>query len=230
MNNVGSNNMSTFLSIILMLFLLACNNGQRNEKPNSSYTRIDTLIKHDTVYIYPTGSKRDWQEGFGLTHEPDKDSIWYKPVSYYLSDNECSGLAYEFYYGRLRPSDDGITDELLKLATTENKKLRPFYRWCLNKTIVIQDGALVEHTGVPARKYAEKFPKEFFDYMDSDTTGERLNDWISTISYSGFYESDDYEKGKEIQQKMAKKMKSNCRNCDDKTMKRIDKFTKDCFH
>lgn len=220
--------MKTLLLITSTLSFSACN-LQSNKKTNSNNTEIDTLLKRDTVHVYQKSNERDWQEGFGLTHDPDKDSIWYKPSSYYLSDKECSGLASDFYYGRLRPSDNGVTDELLKLATTDNKKLRPFYRWCLNKTIVIEDGALAEHTDVPARKYAEKFPNEFFNYVDIDTSGEKLKDWVGSISYSGFYDQDDYERPNEIQQRMAKTMKSNCKDCNDQIIRRIDKFTKDCF-
>jgi hypothetical protein len=140
-----------------------------------------------------------------------------------------SVLALAFYYGRLKPSDDEVTDRLLELAATDNQKLRPFYRWCLNKTIVIQDGALGEHTGVPARKYAEKFPKEFFEYMDYDTTGEKYTDWVNSILYSGFYDKDDYKKPQDIRNRMSKTMKRNCNNCSDQFKKRIDKFAADCF-
>ena len=221
--------MKNLLLIILTLITFACTNKQTDRKSiNNNNSRFDTVIIHDTVFI--SNNKNDWQEGFGLTHEPDKDTIWYKPVNFYITDKECSGLSIDFYFGRLRPSDDYVTDELLKLAITDNKKLRPFYRWCLNKTIVIQDGALGEHTGIPARKYAEKFPKEFFEYMDIDTSGQKLIDWIGSISYSGFYDEDDYEKPKLIQHRMAQTMKLNCKNCDKKTINRIDIFTIDCFN
>jgi hypothetical protein len=220
--------MQILLSIILTVPFLACSYRQGNT--TIATTKIDTFRKHDTSQFSPENNLRDWQQGFGLTHNPDKDSIWFKPVSYYLSDKACSKLASDFYYGRKSPADDDITDELLKLASIDNKKLRPFYRWCLNKTIIIQDGALAEHTGVPARQYAEKFPIEFFAYMDIDTTGEKLSDWIASISYSGFYDLDDSRKPKEIQQKMAHTMKSHCKDCDEKTISRIDKFTNDCFN
>ena len=75
---------------------------------------------------------------------------------------------------------------MLSLVTTNDNNLRPFYRWCLNKTIQIEDGALAEYTGIPARQYAEKFPKEFFEYMDYDTTKEKYGDWVGSISYSGY--------------------------------------------
>jgi hypothetical protein len=186
----------------------------------------------DTLSLFERGKaidSKDWQTGFGLTHDANKDTIWYKPVSYYLTDKECSGLAVDFYYGRLRPSDNGVTDELLKLATTDNDRLRPFYWWCLDKTIAIQDGALGEHTGIPARRYAEKFPKEFFQYMDSGSGAEKYNDWVGAIQYSGFYDIDDYNKPNEIGLRMAKTMKANCKYCDEKTVKQIEKFANQCF-
>ena len=221
--------MKTLLLITLTIVTFACRNRQTDTTPFSEgNTRKDTVIKHDTAFI--ASNNYDWQVNYGLTHNPDKDTIWYKPVNFYITDKDCSGLAIDFYFGRLRPSDDGVTDELLKLATTENKKLRPFYRWCLNWTIAIEDGALGEHTGIPARRYAEKYPKEFFEYMDFDTSGQKESNWIGSISYSGFYDQDDYKKPKEIQERMAQAMKQNCKNCDTKTLNRIDKFTKECFN
>lgn len=217
--------MNTSILLIITFTLFACNSSPASHK--IIQTKTDTIIKHDTIIA--NLNNRNWQEDFGLTHDPEKDSIWFKPVSYYLNDKNCSGLASDFYYGILRPSDDGTTDELLKLATSDNNKLRPFYRWCLNKTIIIQDGALGEHTGVPARKYAEKFPQEFFSYMDIDTSGEKYNEWIGTIEYSGFYDNEDWRKPSEIRQRMVNTMKKNCYDCNKKIIARIEKFAKDCF-
>lgn len=221
--------MKTVLTTILTLTFFACVNKQEeNNLATNDSEKRDTVIIHDTIFI-PNDNARNWQEGFGLTHNPDKDSIWFKPASYYLSDKECSGLARDFYYGELCPSDNGMTDELLKLATTDNIKLRPFYRWCLNKTIALQDGALGEHIGIPARKYAEKFPKEFFEYIDIDTDHGKYNDWLGSIEYSGFYDIDDYKNPKAIELRMLKTMKANCKNCDSTIIKRIEKFAKECF-
>lgn len=171
----------------------------------------------------------DWQEGFELTHNIDRDSIWNKPVRFYLENKQCNQTAKDFYFGKYRPTDDPKSAELLSLVTTDNHDLRPFYRWILNKTILIQDGALAEYTGVPARKYAEKFPKEFFEYMDYDKSGEKYLDWKNAILYSGFYDLDDYKNSKKIRYNLIKTMNSNCIDCDKKMIWRIDKFAKDCF-
>ena len=187
----------------------------------------DTIYIHDTIPVLKPVD--DWQKGFGLTHDPEADSIWFKPVSYYINDKNCSGLAVDFYYGRLRPSDDGATTELLKLAATGNDKLRPFYRWCLNKTILVQDGALAELTGIPARIYAEKFPNEFFAYMDIDSSGEKINDWIAAIAYSGFYDEDDHKNATAIRKRFSNTMISHCYSCDKKMLERIDSFATRCF-
>jgi len=220
--------MKLLISIIIVTMVVSCNSGVVDKSASANTIKVDTFIIHDTIYIGEDHNP-DWQSGFNLTHEPDKDSIWGKPVSYYLNDKECVSIAFEFYHGYFRPSDNGATDELLKYAATDNNKLRPFYRWCLNMTIQISDGALGEHVGVPARQYAEKFPMEFFQYMDYDSTGEKYKEWISAISYSGFYDGDDPEKPKEIRDRLIAKMKKNCNNCGDQIRKRIDKFAKDCF-
>lgn len=212
--------------MFVFIFFAFCSNKRSNTNNAQQKVSTDTIIKHDTIYLNYISN---WQEGFGLTHDPDEDTIWYKPVSYYIFDKKCSGLARDFYYGELRPSDNGMTEELLKLASTDNNKLRPFYRWCLNKTIQIQDGALAEYTGVPARQYAEKFPVEFFEYMDYDTTGSKYLDWVGAICYSGFYEKDDYKNPKDIRRRMVQAMKANCPNYSKRLNKRIVKLAKDCF-
>jgi hypothetical protein len=219
--------MSKFpLLIFSLLLLIACSDKEAKTENLSEIISVDTVIKHDTVYI---NNDSDWQEGFGLTHEPEKDSIWRKPVKFYIDNKNCSPIAIDFYFGEFRPTDNRTTATLLSLATTNDSSLRPFYRWCLNKTIQIQVGALAEYTGVPARRYAEKFPKEFFEYIDIDTTKGKYNDWVDAISYSGFYDQDDYKKASDIKKRLITTMKSNCNNCSRQFLNRIDQFAADCF-
>ncbi len=225
---VGSNSMKALQILLSFVIFIACTNKQADKNVSEFQIKTNEL-KSSQDTISKELISNNWQDGFGMTHNPEIDSIWFKPVNYYLNDKNCSGLARDFYYGELRPSDNGMTEELLKLSTTKNNKLRPFYRWCLNMTIIIQDGALGEYTGVPARKYAEKFPREFFEYMDSDTSKERYNEWVGSIEYSGFYENDDYKKPQEIKNRMIKAMKANCDNCDVEINTRIEKFAEDCF-
>jgi|GEM_PF-910121 len=214
--------------LLLLAFLTSCTNS-KTQKTNTS-TCTDTLYIHDTVHIHDIYStEHNWQEDFNITQNPEVDSIAGKAVLFYIENKECSGLAYDFYDGRLRPSDNGATSELLKLAYSSNKDLRPFYRWILQKTIDIQDGALGEYTGVPARKYAETYPEEFFKFMDEDSSGQRIEDWIGSIEYSGFYDYDDWRKPKKVRQEFINKMKQNCKEEDEKIYDRIEKFGLECF-
>ena len=216
-----------FLKLFVVIaFFHAC-----AEKPYSKPKRFvfkDTILVRDTVIMYPP--EKDWQQMLNLSHDPDVDTVAGKPVNYYLKDSSCSGLASDFYYGFLKPSDNGTTDELLKLACSPNSKLRPLYRWCLEVTISISDGALAEHVGDPARKYAELYPEEFFGYMDNDTSGRRYDDWVEAINYSGIYENEDHEKPKLVAANVVRNMKKNCKGCDSREMKRIEAFATHCFH
>jgi hypothetical protein len=210
----------------IAFFLFACNDKQNNKPVITEKPHADTIIKHDTVYI---NNDQHWQEGLGLANDPEMDSVWGKPVKFYTDNPKCSPLAIDFYAGQLRPTDNNTTAALLSLATTDDNTLRPFYRWCLNSTIEIADGALWEMTGLPARQYAEKFPGEFFEYMDRDTTNSTYNNWTTQISYSGFNNIDDPKKPKAIRNRLTAKMKLHCTNCSQALLKRIDKFAMDCF-
>lgn len=210
-----------------LLLFIGC--GPSKQRPNSQAISSgkDTVVIHDTVYIN-SHNNGDWQKGFGLTHDPDKDSIWGKPVSYYLKDKECNAITFDFYYGYFRPSDDGATTELLKLACTDNNKLRPFYRWCLNKTLIVSDGALGELVGVPARQYAEKFPDEFFEYMDYEKSGERYEMWVDAIQYSGFFDYPEYDNDGDLVNALYLRMSKNLKDKTEANLKRVKKFATDC--
>lgn len=55
-------------------------------------------------------------------------------------------------------------------------------------------------------------------------------DWTAAISYSGFYEQDNYEQTGKIRNAFADKMKQQCGNCSQDWVVRIEKFVGDCFH
>jgi hypothetical protein len=216
-------------SIVLAatLLLISCGRGMEPEKDSTVIARRDTVVMRDTIRIVP--QLRDWQKGFGLTNDPEKDSVWGKPVSYYIQDSACSWTAKDFYYGAFQPDDGGATHDLLAHVYTDNDKLRPFYRWCLTKTIHVADGALWELLGDPARRYVEKFPQEFFTYVDHDTTGEREKEWAGAIGYSGSYRYEDYRRPDLIRKNLLTAMKNNCRYCDAKVISRIEEFARSCF-
>ncbi len=226
-NSPNENIRIGFLFVSFFLIFSSCKNNNNLNKLKE--IRIDTIYVHDTIVI---NEKYDWQD-FGLTHDINIDTIWHKPVSYYFNNKNCSPISKDFYLGAFRPSDDYTTDALLELACTNDNSLRPFYRWILNKTLYLSDGALAEHTGIPARKYAEKYPKELFVYFDSDSSSsKKYNNWTREISYSGYYDTENSQNpnNRTISNNMARVMKSNCKDCDATLIIRIEKFATDCFN
>jgi hypothetical protein len=216
--------MKTPMCIVTLILVAACGDRQGHTNfPQAGHN--DTVVKHDTAFY----ENHDWQQSFNLTHDPELDSIGGQPVKFYIGNPNCSPIAIDFYLGQFRPTDNHTTAALLSLATTDDNQLRAFYRWCLSKTIDIQDGALAEYTGVPARQYAEKFPKEFFAYMDQDTTGHRYADWVEAISYSGYYDKENYKNPQDIGERLSRVMKENCKKCSAQLEQRIHKFAADCF-
>ena len=192
-------------------------------------SKITEIKKKDIIEENRNEIEETWQEGFGLIHVIDLDTISGKPFRYYLESKNLDSTALKFYLGVYSPTDEPETSRLLSLVETKNDTLRPLYRWILEKTIQIQDGALAEYTGVPARKYAEKYPKEFFEYIDNDKTGNKYYNWCNSISYSGFYNYENYENPNEIREQTIKIMTQNCNKCDAYYRMKIEKFANDCF-
>ena len=66
-------------------------------------------------------------------------------------------------------------------------------------------------------------------FLTTENKKEKYQDWVDAISYSGFYDIDDYQKSKDIRNRLKTKMKMNCIGCSEETIHRIDIFAKDCF-
>ena len=217
------------LALIFICSALGCTSGegglsQKLEQTQSKDTiRIkDTLWLRDTIYLK---ADPDWQKYFEISHDPHTDSIWGQTVDYYISDPECDALAFDFYYGTFRPADNASTAELLQLVISPNDKLRPFYRWCLQKTMEIADGALGEYPGEPARLYAERYPKEFMDYMYAQPDSSSYYTWVSLIAFSGLHEF-NYDANQSFEE-VRKRMRQACADCTEEEIAWIDRFATD---
>jgi len=210
---------------IVAFFIISCSKKTKSDLKNSDAVPMSRAsIQKQTVSNATTNY--NWQVSFKLTHNSSVDSVNGKPVKFYIENKKCDSLAIAFYLGSFRPSDDEATEKLLALTQTDDLNLRPFYRWILDKTIEVSDGALAEYVGIPARKYAEKFPKEFFTFMDKNATENRYDNWTEAISYSGFYENEEYKNPKLIREHLESIMLKNGSN---KLKNRIAKFSLDCF-
>ena len=206
---------------VVIVFLSCNSNSSTNQTsvPDSTESRIfstnDTIQKPKTI----------WVDRLNGAAYPLPDSIGNKPVSFYLDNAKVADISKAFYRAHFRPADNDSTIQLLSYVTINDSMLRPFYRWCLDFTIMISDGALAEYPGEPALAYATKFPEEFFSYMDSDKSGKRYKQWTEIIAYSGL--SDYNKKEVEIQNELVNNMKTNCYMCSGETKNRIAAFAQD---
>jgi hypothetical protein len=205
-----------YFIIVISFFIAACNNNtQTNQQVSVDSSQVNVI---DTT-------KKVWIDKLNQRHYSLPDSIGGKPVSFYLHNPKVASIAKALYEGQFRPTDNDSTTQLLSYVTTDDSTIRPFYRWCLDFTIQISDGALAEYPGEPALKYATKFPKEFFVYMDKEKSDQRYKQWTEIIAYSGL---DNYEeKPDKIQKQITTKMFDNCQSCNNSIRQRIDKFAKD---
>jgi hypothetical protein len=204
--------------IIVLFFVTACNNKKQKSQQGSINSQEKT-----TAPI--SNNKNVWVDRLTGKKHPLPDSIGNNPVSFYLENPKVADIAKAFYRGQFRPTDNDSTTQLLSYVTTDDNITRPFYRWCLDFTISISDGALGEYPGVPALTYATKFPKEFFDYIDKDTSRKRYKNWVDIIAYSGL--NNYNEKESEIEKKIISKMHNNCYFCGGSTKSRIVTFAQD---
>jgi hypothetical protein len=211
------------LILISFLLLAACKD---NEKLSVQST-IDTTQRQLKVSTVDTTRLEGnvWVDRLTNAKYPLPDTIGGRPVSFYLKNSKVASIAKSLYTAKFRPEDNDTTTQLLSLVVTNDSTIRPFYRWCLDFTIQISDGALGEYPGEPALKYATKFPKEFFAYMDKDASGQRYKDWTGIIAYSGL--PDYTKKPTLIQNQIVSKMSSNCNHCNSETKERIIRFAKD---
>ena len=221
--------MRTPLFVLAVVLLGACEARSTAEKVETPPVQVVSTSHQKKIQPQleqpMPAAKATWHDRITGQDYPLPASIAGKPITFYLQSKQVSPLAKAFYAGRFRPTDNDSTTQLLALVTTNNQEIRPFYRWCLDFTIVISDGALGEYPGEPALAYATKFPQEFFAYMDKDKTGNRYKRWVESIAYSGLSAYDTPVS--EIQQAITRDMSKSCYPCSSGTSRRIADFGKD---
>ena len=209
--------------LILLVTCIACKNStQINHKisADSAATLLQKVLSDSNNL-----STNIWIDRLNVQKYSLPDSIGGKPVSFYLNNPNIDPIAKALYRGQFRPTDNDSTTALLTNVTTSDNTLRPFYRWCLDFTISISDGALAEYPGKPALKYALAFPKEFLNYINKDISGRRFARWTSIIAYSGL---EDYNRNKfEVEKEIVSKMISKCPSCEEEEKEQIKKFAKE---
>lgn len=212
------------LNILSVLILItACtDNKQASFQTSTDSSKIFSQPVSVDTTKNPTNI---WIDRFNREKYPLPDSIGGKAVGFYLNNPKIASIAKALYNGQFRPTDNDSTTLLLSYVTTNDKTIRPFYRWCLDFTMAISDGALAEYPGEPALKYAMKFPEEFFNYMDKDTTDGRYSMWTGSITYSGL---PDYSKDSTFNYNIiVEKMTSTCKDCPKSILERIKALAKD---
>lgn len=168
---------------------------------------------------------RLWRDRLTGRRYPLPAVIGGRPVAFYLASRKVSPLAKALYTARFQPSDTDSTSQLLALVTTNDSEIRPFYRWCLDFTISLSDGALGEYPGPPALAYATKFPREFFAYMDKDASDQRYKRWVELMAYSGLNE---YAQPPAVSTKAIEaKITRNCPVCSTQLARRIHRLAAD---
>jgi hypothetical protein len=219
--NITDSSGHIFIKAVLVL-IVACNNKVTEQRSSDSSKTVHQVLTDDST---KKESKRIWTDRLNGQQYPLPDSINGKPVSFYINHPKVALIAKALYKGQFRPGDNDSTTELLSYITTEDSTIRPFYRWCLDFTISISDGALGEYPGSPALDYAMKYPKEFFDYMDKDVSGQRYKKWTEIIVYSGL--PDYTKKPEEIEKGLINNINKSCYSCDVGTISLISAFAKD---
>jgi hypothetical protein len=212
------------LNVLLTLMLIsACTDNK--QAPLQTSTESSKIFSQPVSVDTTKNPTNIWIDRLTGEKYPLPDSIGGKPIAFYLNSSKVASIAKALYKGQFRPTDNDSTTLLLSYVTTNEKTIRPFYRWCLDFTIAISDGALAEYPGEPALNYAIKFPEEFFNYLDNDPTYRRFARWTAIITYSGL---PDYGKDSTFNYNIiVEKMTANCKECPKSMIERIKALAKD---
>ena len=109
---------------------------------------------------------------------------------------------------------------LLDSLLSKNKTSRDFYFKVFNKIMERSGGSLDDAVGDYALTYVENYPKDFLD-NSRNFTEDKLASWAGNIGIELFLSSQNQ---REAFEKSTRMFRSNCKNCDQQQLARLDSF------
>lgn len=166
-----------FIPIILICLLVSCKSNNKQEKVANHKKTIDSVIvvpkleaviqevaveqplnNADSIYALKKMHKLTEIKAYF------KDRIIYdQPISLYLNNEMIDSIVVDFCDGKIYPSDDEITFNLLETLTKKCGELTPLYYKCFEYLCSRSDGALGEIMGVYVKKFILNNPSFSID-------------------------------------------------------------------
>ncbi len=124
--------------------------------------------------------------------------------------------------GKLIPSDNKFTFQMMDSLNAVNKSARPFYFTVFDKIMKHADGALSEAIGNYALTYVEQNPVELFQNLGK-LEKHRFDAWASFVGIELFLSANNAEEG---YKKFAETFSRNCKGCSKAEVQKMNAFNK----
>lgn len=196
------------LGFTVAIILFGC--GQTQSTTETKDT-IATPVKETTAVVsneYDPSQDSTFKPVISETHTPQKDLTIKKIGELVLQDS----IAYL--------SNEVTAFMLLDSLLSKNKSSRDFYFKVFNKIMERSGGSLDDAVGDYALTYVENYPREFLE-NSRNFTNDKLASWGGNIGIELFLSSQNQ---KEAFEKSTRMFKSNCKNCDQQQLARLDSF------
>lgn len=166
-----------FIPVILICLLVSCKSNNQQEKVSNHKKEIESVIvvpkpeteikevvveqalsNADSIYALKKMRKQTEIKAYF------KDLIIYdQPISLYLNNEMIDSIVIDFCEGKIYPSDDEKTFNLLETLTKKSRELTPLYYRCFEYLCSQSDGALGEIMGMYVKEFILNNPSFSID-------------------------------------------------------------------
>jgi hypothetical protein len=196
------------LGFTVAIVLFGC--GQKQSTTETKDTLAPPVVETTAVVSneYDPSQDSTFKPVISETPPPQKDLAIKKIGELVLQDS----IAYL--------SNEVTAFMLLDSLLSKNKSSRDFYFKVFNKIMERSGGSLDDAVGDYALTYVENYPREFLE-NSRNFTDDKLASWGGNIGIELFLSSQNQ---KEAFEKSTRMFKSNCKNCDQQLLARLDSF------
>ncbi|PXX97941.1 hypothetical protein DF185_16515 [Marinifilum breve] len=156
-----------FIPIILFCLLVSCKSNNQQEKVPNHKKDLESVIVvpkpeteiQEVVVEQPLNNAdsiyalKKEQKMAKIKARFNDCTIYEQPISLYLNNKKVDSIVVDFCEGRIYPSDDEITFNLLESLTKKSDELAPLYYTCFEYLCSQSDGALGEIMGMYAKEF-----------------------------------------------------------------------------